>query len=138
MRIELNRLNEGIYFEGVSEEGNTVRMDGKAGSELGEGKAMSPMQLVLTAVAGCSVIDIVGILKKQRQDLRDVKIVVDGDRADAVPAPFTKVHIHFDFYGNLDETKVARAVELGVDKYCSVGEMVNKTADITHSFKIHP
>lgn len=137
MKIELNRLNDGIHFEAVTEEGLRIEMDGKPGSELGEGKAMSPMQVVLSAVAGCSVFDIISILKKQRQDVKDVKISVEGDRADTVPSPFTKVNIHFDFYGDLDEKKVGRAVSLGVDKYCSVGEMVGKTAEITHSFKIH-
>ncbi|GAA4826007.1 OsmC family protein [Algivirga pacifica] len=136
MKIELNRLNDGIHFEAVSEEGLKVEMDGKPGSELGEGKAMSPMQLVLSALAGCSVFDIVGILKKQRQDLKDVKISIEGDRKEGAPSPFTKAHLHFKMYGDLDEKKVARAIELGVDKYCSVGEMVGKTAEITHSFEI--
>ncbi|NLR90958.1 MULTISPECIES: OsmC family protein [Flammeovirga] len=138
MKIELQRVNEGVRFEATSEEGNTLHIDAGKGKMdgMGEGSAFSPMQLVLTGVAGCAVFDLIHILKKQRQEIKDVKISIDGDRKDAVPAPFEKVHVHFKLFGNVDEAKAKRAVGLAVEKYCSVAEMVKSTATITHSFEV--
>ncbi|NME66866.1 OsmC family protein [Flammeovirga aprica] len=138
MKIELNRVNEGVKFEATSEEGNSLFIDAGKGKMdgMGEGSAFSPMQLVLTGVAGCACFDLIHILKKQRQVINDVKISVEGDRVDAVPAPFEKVHVHFQLFGEINEAKAKRAVELAVEKYCSVAEMVKSTATITHSFEI--
>lgn len=138
MKIELNRVNEGVKFEATSEEGNSLFIDAGKGKMdgMGQGSAFSPMQLVLTGVAGCACFDLIHILKKQRQVIEDVKISVEGDRYDATPAPFEKVHVHFKLFGQIDEAKAKRAVELAVEKYCSVAEMVKSTAKITHSFEI--
>ncbi|OHX68624.1 OsmC family protein [Flammeovirga pacifica] len=138
MKIELKRVSEGVRFEATSEEGNTLHIDAGKGKMdgMGQGSAFSPMQLVLTGVAGCAVFDLIHILKKQRQDVKDVKINVEGDRKDATPSPFEKVNIHFDLYGDIDEKKASRAVELAVEKYCSVAEMVKSTATITHSYTV--
>lgn len=138
MKIELNRVNEGVKFEATSEEGNSLFIDAGKGKMdgMGQGSAFSPMQLVLTGVAGCACFDLIHILKKQRQEIKDVKISVEGDRVDATPAPFEKVHVHFKLFGEINEAKAKRAVELAVEKYCSVAEMVKSTATITHSFEI--
>ncbi|PWJ42311.1 OsmC family protein [Sediminitomix flava] len=137
--VDLNRLNEGIHFEGVSAEGHKVEIDGKPGSELGAGNGMSPMQLVLAAVGGCSVFDVVGILKKQRQDVKDIKVSVTGDRdPNTAPSPYKSIHIAFKIYGEVDLKKAQKACELGVDKYCSVGEMLKSSVEITHSVEVLP
>ncbi|MBB6459857.1 OsmC family protein [Flammeovirga kamogawensis] len=138
MKIELNRVNEGVRFEATSEEGNTLHIDAGKGKMdgMGQGSAFSPMQLVLTGVAGCAVFDLIHILKKQRQEIQDVKITIDGERKDAVPAPFETVNVHFKLFGDINEGKAERAVALAVEKYCSVAEMVKSTATITHSFEI--
>lgn len=137
MKITLHRLNDKLHFQAENEAGKLVELDAGAHTDLGEGAAMSPMQLVLTAVGGCSVFDIVSILHKQRQPLRDVKVVADAERVDAVPAPFKTIHLHYDLFGELDEAKVARAVQLGVEKYCSVATMLTEV-EITYDFTIHP
>src|SRR4051812_3985836 len=105
MKIEINRLNEGYWLEAANDEGNRVHMD--ASSEIGGGgQGMRPMQMLLAAMGGCSTIDIISILKKQKQELRDIKITVSGEREKgAVPSLFTEVHAHFKLYGNLDEDK---------------------------------
>ena len=96
-----------------------------------------PMQLLLTALGGCSAIDIILILKKQKQELEDITISVTGEREkDTVPSLFREVHVHFVLFGNLEEDKVKKAVSLSVEKYCSVARMLEKTATVTHSFEI--
>ncbi len=136
IKIELNRVNDAFLMEAKNELGNSVRMDGSpavGGSDL----AMRPMQMLLAALGGCSSIDIISILKKQRQDLKDLKITVTGEREkDVEPSLYTEVHAHFKLYGDLDADKAEKAVNLSMQKYCSVVKTLEKTAKITHTFEI--
>lgn len=136
MKIELNRLDDAFHFEAVNEDGRKVELDA-AEAIGGHNKGMRPMQLLLAGMGACSVFDILLILKKQRQDVKDIKITVDGVRdADATPSPFTKIHMHFKVIGNVDPKKAEKAIGLGVEKYCSVGAMLEKVADITWGFEV--
>lgn len=134
--IELSRLNDGFHMEAANEQGNTVQMD--ASPEIGgTNQGMRPMQLLLAAMGGCSSIDVVNILKKQKQPLKDIKVTITGEREkDAVPSLYTEVHAHFKLFGNLDPDKAQKAVSLSVDKYCSVAKTLEKTAKVTYSFEI--
>lgn len=136
MKIEINRLNDSYWMEAVNESGNKVHMD--ASPDIGgTDHGFRPMQLLLTALGGCSAIDIILILKKQKQELEDITISVTGEREkDTVPSLFREVHVHFVLFGNLEEDKVKKAVSLSVEKYCSVARMLEKTATVTHSFEI--
>lgn len=136
MKIELNRLNDAFHMEAVNEQGKTVHID--ASPDIGgTNQGMRPMQLLLAAFGGCSSIDIINILKKQKQPLKDLKVTITGEREkDVVPSLFTEVHAHFKFYGELDKEKVQRAVSLGVEKYCSVAKTLEYKAKITYSFEI--
>lgn len=138
MKIELERLNDAVNLVARNEFGNSVHIDGSpdvGGANLG----MRPMQMLLAAMGGCSTIDIINILKKQKQPLKDIKITVTGEREkDVVPSLFTEVHVHFKVYGDLDADKVQKAISLGVDKYCSVAKTLEPKAKITHSFEIIP
>jgi len=81
------------------------------------------MQLLLSALAGCSGIDVISILKKQRQELKDFKMTVDGEREKGKDLSLWKtIHIHFQLYGDIDADKAGRAIELAINKYCSVAE----------------
>ena len=136
IKIELNRLNDAFHMEASNEDGRSVHIDGSPDIG-GTNQGMRPMQLLLAAMGGCSSIDIISILKKQKQPLRDVKVTVTGNREkDAIPSLFTEVHTHFRFYGALDADKVSKAVVLGVEKYCSVAKTLSYKAKITHSFEI--
>jgi putative redox protein len=96
-----------------------------------------PMQMLLAAAGGCSAIDVVGILKKQRQNPDDLKIEVTGERVSVDDySEFKTINIHFILKGDLDEKKVARAIDLSLNKYCSVSKTLEKTAKITSSFEI--
>lgn len=135
VKIEMKRLNDAYHMEATNEDGATLHMD--ASPDMGGlNKGMRPMQIVLTALGGCSVIDVISILKKQKQDLKDIQLTVTGERENVAPSPYTDANIHFRLYGNLDKEKVAKAVALSVDKYCSVAESLKPQTKITHSFEI--
>ena len=137
MKVTVKRINDKVHLRADNGMGNTVDADGseKVG---GEGKGFRPMQLVLAAIASCTTMDLVPILEKQRQRLDDLSITVTGERPDTVPSPFSSIHLHYDLFGEIDESKAARAVELAVTKYCSVGEMLKQSVDITYDFSINP
>jgi len=133
MKIELHRADDAFHFISTSEEGKTVESDGSL--TIGGGnKAMRPMEMVLSAVASCSSID---ILKKQRQRLDDIKVTVEGKRAtDQVPAVFTDIHIHFKLTGKIKEKKAEQAVQMSMEQYCSVSKMLEGSVNITHSHEV--
>lgn len=138
IKIEVNRLNDAFHMEATNEQGRSVQID--ASEDIGgQNLGMRPMQMLLAAMGGCSAIDVINILKKQRQPLRDIKITVTGEREkDAVPSLYTEVHAHFRLFGELDADKVAKAVSLAVDKYCSVSKTLEFKAKISYSFEIIP
>jgi putative redox protein len=137
MKIEIGRLNDAFNFEATNEQGKTILMDASpdiGGSNLG----FRPMQLMLTSVGACSSIDIVNILKKQKQNLKDIKITIDGEREkDVIPSLFTDINVHFHLIGDLDEDKVKKAIDLSVNKYCSAWKTLEKSgAKMSYSYKI--
>lgn len=130
---------DGMRFLGRSESGHSVVMDARP-EVGGSNTAPSPMEMVLMALGGCSGIDVVSILKKGRQAVRDCSVHLNATRADAVPAVFTHLHAHYVVSGdNLDPAKVERAVKLSAEKYCSVSIMLGEAVEITHDFEVvHP
>lgn len=123
-------------MEAVNDKGNSVIMDAGP-QDGGHDSGFRPMQMLLAAMGGCSAIDLISILRKQREPLEDVTITVTGERqSGVVPALYTEVHAHFKLYGNVNPEKAQRAVDLAVDKYCSVAKTLEKSARITHSFEI--
>ncbi|EPJ54776.1 MAG: hypothetical protein OFPI_05530 [Osedax symbiont Rs2] len=121
-----------VRFQGKTESGFDVMMDGE------QKQGGRPMEMMLLGVAGCSSYDVVGILKKSRQDIVDCVAVVSAEGADAVPAVFTKIHIEFAISGRkLKESHVERAVRLSADEYCSASLMLKAAGiEISHSYKI--
>ena len=129
MKVTLERLNDSQHFKGTNEEGHTLELSG-------DGNAVGPMQSVLMAAAGCSTIDIVMILEKMRQPLDDIKVEVKGTRREEIPRVFTDIHMHYICYGDLKENKVKQAIDMSLEKYCSVSLMLGKAATVTSSFEI--
>ena len=123
-------------FSGEADSGHTVIMDG-APEFGGRNQGHRPMELVLIGMGGCTAFDVVSILRKSRQDVTDCVAELEAERADTIPKVFTRIHVHFVVSGRgLDPKKVARAVELSSNKYCSASRMLAKTADITHDYEI--
>lgn len=133
MRADVRWLgNEVINFEAVSGSGHSVVLD--SAEELGA----RPMELILMGLGACASYDVVSILKKSRQNIADVRCEVRGVRADAVPAVFTDIHLHFVVVGtDIKESQVAKAIELSADKYCSASAMlVAGGVRLTHNYQI--
>ncbi|WP_413727600.1 OsmC family protein [Sodalis sp. RH19] len=123
---------EGLSFMGESASGHQVLMDGNAGE-----KAPSPMEMVLMSVGGCSAIDVVSILHKARQDVRDCEVKLTSERRDEAPRLFTHINLHFIVTGaGLTDKAVERAVTLSAEKYCSVSLMLGASVNMTHSFEV--
>ncbi len=134
MKINIKRLNDNFHMEAKNEDGNSIQMD-SAPDIGGEGKGMRPMQLLLAAVGGCSAIDVILILKKQKQIIEDFEVEIEGEREKIEDySLFRDICLHFKFKGQVDKDKAERAVKLSVDKYCSVSKTLEPTAKI--SFKV--
>lgn len=138
MKVKINRVNKAVHFEAESELSPVkVHIDGSEAIG-GEGKGVRPMELVLMALGSCSVFDLTLILQKQRQEIEDIQVEVEGQRRDEVPNIFTKIHISFMLTGRIDEVKAQKAAELAVKKYCSVHDMLAAGGvEITYSLRIN-
>ena len=139
MRINLKRIDNDFNFEASNDDGNTISIDG-APAIGGHNNGMRPMQLLLAALGGCAAIDIILILKKQKQDIEFFDIEVDGEReaiATEGVSLFRTIEVHFILKGNIDLSKAERAVQLSMDKYCSVTKTLEPTAKITHRVTIN-
>ncbi|PAU85729.1 peroxiredoxin [Pseudomonas sp. WN033] len=128
---------DGAMFLGESGSGHTVVMDGPEDAG-GRNMGVRPMETVLIGLGGCASYDVVSILKKARQDIRDVHALLDAERADSEPKVFTRIHVHFVVRGKgLKEAHVKRAVELSAEKYCSASIMLGRGGvEISHDYEI--
>lgn len=128
---------DGAMFLGESGSGHTLVMDGPPDAG-GRNMGVRPMETVLIGLGGCASYDVVSILKKSRQDIRDVQVSLDAERADTEPKVFTRIHIQFVVTGKqLKEAQVKRAVELSAEKYCSASIMLGRAGvEITHGYEI--
>ena len=138
-KIELSRVHGDFGFEARDENGHIVKMDSSPQSG-GQDYGVRPMQILLIGLAGCSAIDVIAILKKQRQEVKDYKMIVNGEREpDKEPSLWKDVNMEFHLYGDIDRDKAVKAVELSVNKYCSVGAtLMLAGAHIKTEVFIHP
>ena len=131
------RWIDGMMMVGESASGHALIMDGPedlGGKNLG----VRPMEMLLLGMGGCTTVDVISTLKKMREAVSDCQVEISAERADEHPKVFTKIHLHFVIKGdNLNEKKVAKAVSLSADKYCSASIMLGKMATITHDFTTH-
>jgi putative redox protein len=131
------KWTDGAMFVGETGSGHSVVMDGP--EDLGgRNLAPRPMEMLLLGTGGCSVYDVMSMLKKSRQQVLDCRVEIDAERADAVPAVFTRIDMHFIVTGTgLKESHVRRAVELSAEKYCSASIMLGAAGvEITHTYEI--
>ena len=124
-------------FVGESGSGHALVMDGPP-DHGGRNMGVRPMEMLLLGVGGCSSFDVVDILNKSRQDVTHCETLLEAERADEVPAVFTKVHLHFRVSGiGLKDSIVKRAVALSAEKYCSASIMLGRGGvESTHSYEI--
>ncbi len=122
-----------VHFTATTGSGFSIEVDGD------QEKGARPMELLLAGLGGCTSYDVVGILKKTRQDVVSCIAEIEADRADEVPAVFTEIRIKFIVTGRkLKELAVAKAVKLSAEQYCSASLMLERGGvNIVHSFEIH-
>jgi putative redox protein len=129
MQLRLSQIGAAA-FEATAGSGGQLIVDG-APDIGGEGRGMRPMELLLAALSSCSAMDVLHILRKQKQPIEHLEITVDGLRADAVPAPYREIEMVFKVRGAVDEHKLQRAVQLAVEKYCSVGLSLDRRIKVS-------
>ena len=128
---------DGTLFVGESGSGHAVVMDGPP-DHGGRNMGVRPMEMILLGVGGCTSFDVISILKKSRQDVVDCRVELSAERADGVPSPFTKIHMHFVVSGrDLKDVQVERAVNLSAEKYCSASIMLGAAGvALSHDFEV--
>jgi putative redox protein len=138
IKVELSRVQGDYGFEVKDAYGHTVKIDNSP-EHGGQNFGVRPMQLLLMSLAGCSGLDVISILKKQRQEVKDYKMIVNGERESGVePSLWKNVFVEFHVYGNVDEDKAKRAAELSMNKYCSVTETLRRAgAHLQWSVFVH-
>lgn len=135
MKIRLNRINEDYLFECTNAAGNTILLDNTSQPDA---KGVSPMESLLMAVAVCSGIDMVSILKKQRQEITDFSAEVEGERIQVDEAkPFKEIKVKFMLEGIIDPAKALRAAELSFQKYCSVSKTLEPNVTVTYEVTVN-
>ncbi len=135
MKVNLERVNNVFHYEASTVD--KIKIDIDANPAIGgEGKGVRPMELLLMGVAGCASIDLGLILKKQKLELQDYKVEVTAERNDNVSKNFKSINLHFILFGDLDDSKVSRAIDLTLTKYCSVALSLDKEIEITSTYTI--
>lgn len=126
----------GLKFQGTSAFGHHIITDAAVAAG-GEEAGFKPTELLLYGIAGCTGIDVVRILKKQRQQLTSLKIQVSGRQREDYPKPFHTIEVKYIASGkDLDRQKLAQAIELSERKYCVVSQTVQHESRIVSSFQI--
>lgn len=135
MRVEIERIDHKFQFE-ASANGQTISVT--ASPEMsGEGSTgFRPMQLLLSSLASCLSIDVLNILYKQRQEVESFHVTIDGQRSEDIPSVFTQIDLLFSFRGNLNEERIQRAIDLGMERYCSVYHSLSPNITVNCKIKI--
>jgi len=130
------KLVEKVCLMATAESGHAMVIEGSP--EIGgQNRGVRPMEMLLMGLGGCSAMDVLSILQKQRQEVTDFIIEVHGQRSEEHPKVFTDIHVHYVVKGrHLKDAQVKRAIELSTEKYCSVSAMLGKTANMTHDYEI--
>ena len=132
MKVALERINQDYLFKVANPNGHSVLLDNKSKKE-GEVAGISPMELLLMGLAGCSSIDVVAILNKQKLNPTSLKMEVEGERNETeIPSLFNKINVKVIVDGEISPEKIRRAVQLSFDKYCSVSKTLEHTAEINY------
>jgi len=135
MKVEIKRINSDYLLEANGASGIPVLMDNKSEENV---QGSSPMELVLMGVGGCSAIDIISILKKQKQEISDYRVVIEAERKKIKEAlPFDSILVKIHLEGNVSPEKAKRAAFLSFEKYCSVSLSLDPTISITYQVYVN-
>jgi putative redox protein len=135
LKAKVTYIN-GMQFVGEADSGHAIIMDGPPETG-GKNTGLRPTELLLIGTGGCSGMDVVSILKKKKQNVTGVEINIDGQKSEDYPQKFTEIKIEFIIKGrNISEEAVKRAIQLSMDKYCSVKATLEGSAKIDYTYKI--
>ncbi|MDI6851357.1 MAG: OsmC family protein [bacterium] len=135
MKVNL-KWEEGLKFKAETPSGHHLFLDSAHGGE-GESAGPAPMELLLVALGGCTAMDVISILNKMREKVREFSVEVEGERAPEHPKYYTKIHIKYIFKGeNLKEENLLKAIQLSQNKYCSVSANLSGKSEITYFYEI--
>jgi putative redox protein len=136
MEVNLTRIDQDYHFTAVGSAGVEINIDGSP--EIGGHNAGArPMEMLLMGLGGCSAIDVIQILKKQRQQIDSFDIKVTAERIKVEEHTlFESINVHFKLGGPLNAEKVQKAINLSLEKYCSVAMVLYKSAKITHTLEL--
>jgi putative redox protein len=126
---------EDMQFVAQGETGHAIVMDA-AEDNSGHDTGARPMEVLLMGVLGCTAMDVISILKKKRQPVKGLKIFATGDRSAEHPKYYTKIHLEYVAYGDVDPEALARSAQLSEDKYCSAIATVRGKAEVTRSCRV--
>ncbi len=130
MKVNIKRIDNDFLLEAINDTQNTLLMDGSE-SIGGHNLGFRPFQMLLAAVGGCSAIDVISILKKQRQDITSFEMEVNGDKqAVESYSVYKSIELHFILEGTIDPLKALKAAKLSHDKYCSVSKALEHDSEI--------
>ena len=132
MKLKLKRIEAPFVLELNNENGSTVIIDANP-SIGGKGLGFRPMELLAGSLAGCASIDVISILKKQRIELASYTIDIVAKRSEGVPSPFENIQLNFEFDDSVDLEKAKKAIDLSLEKYCSVSASLKDEITITYS-----
>ena len=139
MEVVLKRLDDDFHFEGIGTSSVPVHIDAAEGIG-GHNAGARPMELLLMGIGGCTAIDVILILKKQRQAIEDFQIRISGIREKiegTEKTPFREINIQFELKGPIDGNKALKAIQLSMEKYCSATAQLEPSATITHTLVLN-
>ena len=134
MKIDVNLIEGPFVMEAKNAEGISLVIDASPAIG-GKGKGMRPMELLASSLAGCMAIDVLSILRKQRQDVTHFEIEVDGTRKETIPASFEEITLVFSVNKEVDLGKLESAVKLTHEKYCSVSQSLHPSIRVNTKVK---
>ena len=137
MVVEINRVNDAFHFQSFGKTDVPINID--ASPDIGGIDAGArPMELLLMSLGSCSAVDVILILKKQKQTIDDFKMSIMAERVEnQIPSVFKLINVCFKLTGAIEENKLKRAIELSRDKYCSVSAMLHDTVDIKYTYELN-
>lgn len=131
-RVAIRRLDDNLHFEAVNSLGRRIEVDGSD-----KEKAMLPIELLLAAIGSCSAFDVAMMLERHGQRIDDLRVEVDGKRREEGECrPYHAIHLIFIIRGQIDRKRAERAVELAVEKYCSVGATFRPETKVTYELQM--
>ncbi len=125
---------ERMTFDATTTFGHHIVLDAQPPS--GDGRGPKPIELLLTALAGCTAMDVLSILQKKREPLEGLEVFVEGTRASDHPMYYTEIEVVYRLRGNVNPVALERAIELSLTRYCGVHAMLGKSAHIKHRYEI--